>query len=40
MPPSSILSVSIGLSTRWQTRKKKGKSVQGKLVGVRGYGRD
>jgi len=32
--------VSIGLSTRWQTRKKEGKSVQGKLVGVRGYGRD
>jgi len=32
--------VSINLSTRWQTRKKEGKSVQGKLVGVRGYGRD
>ena len=34
------LSVSINLAARWQTRKKEGKSVQGKLVGVRGYGRD
>ncbi len=33
------LSVSIKLSTRWQTSKKKGKFVQHELVGVRGYGR-
>ncbi len=36
----AILSVSINLSTLWQTRKKEGKSVQDKLVGVRWYGRD
>ena len=33
-------SLSINLSTSWQTRKKEGKSVQSKLVGVQGYGRD
>ena len=32
-------SVSINLSTRWQTSKKEGKFVQHELVGVRGYGR-
>ena len=35
-----LISVAINLSTRWQTRKKEGKSVGCKLVGVRGYGRD
>ena len=35
----SVLSVSINLSTRWQTLKKEGKFVEHELVGVCGYGR-
>ena len=33
------LSVSINLSTRWQTRKKEGIFLELQFVGVRGYGR-
>ena len=33
------LSVSINLSTRWQTLKKEGEFVEHELVGVCGYGR-
>ena len=36
---SRAFSVSINLSTRWQTRKKEGKFVEHGLVGVCGYGR-
>ncbi len=34
------VSVSINLSTRWQTSKKDGKFVQNGLVGVYRYGRE